>query len=183
MPLNLHIREETPVDLDLIRDVTVSAFSGSEYGHQGEAQLVDLLRAVSDRFLSLVACVEGEVVGHVMFTPVIVKTHVADFAGMGLAPLSVHPFHQRQGIGSALVKHGLDKLCKDGCPFVVVLGHPDYYNRFGFRSASQNQVVHGFSGLPQDPFLIRINEECLVAKLIGGKAYYHPAFGDQHAEH
>jgi putative acetyltransferase len=76
---------------------------------------------------------DGAIVGHILFTPVVVEGRPA--LGMGLAPLAVLPGRQRQGIGSQLVRRGLDSLRERGCPFVVVVGHPEYYPRFGFEPA------------------------------------------------
>lgn len=160
--------------------VTTAAFANSEFGHNGESELIDALRVQCDAFLSLVACSGGEVVGHVLFTPVAIRTSACETVGMGLAPMSVMPKHQGAGIGSLLVTNGLCRLRDDGCPFVVVLGHPNYYPRFGFVPATQYQVSHGFTGIPQDVFFILNNAVDSMNTLAAGRAYYHSAFGTQH---
>ena len=174
------IREESANDYGHIRTVTFDAFSASEFGHNGESELIDSLRSQCDNTLSLVACSESEVIGHILFTPVVIQTLTHKCVGMGLAPLSVTPNHQHAGVGSLLVNNGLRRLRDERCPFVVVLGHPQYYPRFGFRFASHYQISHGFSGIPQEVFFIQTNAEDTMTKLIGGKAYYHPVFGSQH---
>jgi predicted N-acetyltransferase YhbS len=175
----ISIRNETHDDHEAIRTLTIAAFANSELGHNGEADLVVALRA-SPNLLSLVACSDEGIVGHILFTPVTIRTPQREIHGMGLAPMSVLPRYQRTGIGTSLVTHGLDQLSADGCPFFVVLGHPTYYPRFGFLAASQYGVTHGFSGIPQDVFFIRCLQNDLLGNMLGGLAYYHAAFGPQH---
>lgn len=180
------IRPETPADCQAIRQLTIDAFATSEWGHQGEAELVDTLRqSCSDR-LSLVAS-EGEtVVGHLLLTPAAIETPETKTVGMGLAPMAVAPRRQRTGIGSALIDAGLAQLKQAGCPFVVVLGHPDYYPRFGFVPAADYGVTHGFAGIPQHFLFLKLltaNSQLTATierQIQDGKAYYHPAFGPQH---
>jgi putative acetyltransferase len=179
--LVISVRSETPDDYEEIHRVTVEAFTGSEFGHNGEAELVDSLRAKSVDQLSLVACLDDEIVGHILFTPVTIRTPQHELSGMGLAPLSVAPKHQHAGIGSALVTDGLGQLFERGCLFVVVLGHPEYYRRFGFLPASQFEVSHGFAGLPQEVFFILPRSGGSLADMMGGAVYYHGEFGPQHS--
>ncbi len=176
----ISIREETSHDLCAIREVTLAAFAASEFGHNGEADLIDALRTSDSDHLSLVAHSDHDVVGHILFTSVTVRTPQQQYLGMGLAPMSVSPQHQRNGVGSLLVTEGLDRLFGDGCQFVVVLGHPAYYPRFGFQSASRFGILHGFSEVPQDLFFICNNPRFTMTHIIGGRAYYHPVFGPQH---
>lgn len=112
------IRPERPEDSPQIRQVNELAF-----GQAAEADLVDKLRRACAEALSLVAEDDGAIVGHILFTPVVVEGPVT--LGMGLAPMAVRPDRQRQGIGSQLVRRGLDSLRERGCPFVVVVGHPE----------------------------------------------------------
>jgi putative acetyltransferase len=125
------IRPERAGDAAGIHAVHCAAFPTDE-----EACLVDRLRAGGQARVSLVAELDGEVVGHVLFTPVSLVGPAAFASGLGLAPLAVLPAHQRGGIGSALVREGLAICRREGYPFVVVLGHANYYPRFGFRRAS-----------------------------------------------
>ena len=110
--------------------VNVSAFESPS-----EAGLVNVLRAKARPYISLVAESDGEVIGHIMFSPISLAGH-PDLKIMGLAPMSVAPEHQRRGIGSALVRAGLEQCRQTGIAAVVVLGHAKYYPRFGFSSAS-----------------------------------------------
>jgi putative acetyltransferase len=107
----------------------------SAFPTDAEARLVDLLRGSGQARVSLVAEVDGTVVGHVVFSPVSVGG--AQSGGLGLAPVAVVPAHQRRGVGSALIGEGLAVCRREGYPFVVLLGHPGYYPRFGFRRASE----------------------------------------------
>jgi putative acetyltransferase len=101
-----------------------------------EADIVDALRSSCPEALSLVAIQDTHVVGHMLFTPVTIDG-ASIVGGMGLAPMAVLPEKQRLGIGSRLVRAGLEQLRHVGCPFVIVLGHPEYYPRFGFLPASR----------------------------------------------
>ncbi|HVK15416.1 MAG TPA: N-acetyltransferase [Fimbriiglobus sp.] len=123
------IRPEQPGDASAVRRVHESAFPTPV-----EADLVDALRANGDLWLSLVAVDGWEVVGHVAFSPVTVNGE--EVSGMGLAPVAVHPDRQKQGLGTRLTMEGLSECRSAGLGFVVVLGWPAYYSRFGFRPAA-----------------------------------------------
>src|SRR5262249_2558665 len=118
----LEIREERPEDITAVRDVNNRAF-----GQPQKASIVDALRSNGASLLSLVAVVNGRVVGHVLYSPASIKT-VADAT---LGPMSVLPEHQRQGIGSSLIETRNRKLRDAEYPFIIVLGHADFYPRFG----------------------------------------------------
>ncbi len=128
--MNPFIRPEQPGDELGIADVNRAAF-----GQPVEAALVDELRKVADPYISLVADLDGEVVGHILFTPVEIRDEDERSSAIGLGPMAVHPDHQRCGIGSELVRAGLDECGRRSHPVVFVLGHPEYYPRFGFRPA------------------------------------------------
>lgn len=177
------VRDEVPEDREAVRAVTIDAFAGSDLGHNGEADLVDVLRESSQSYLSLVACCEDHLVGHILFTPVAIRSPQTELHGMGLAPMSVATDWQRKGIGALLLKTGIDRLSKNNCAFVVVLGHADYYSRYGFVHASGQGVLHGFSGIPQDVFFIRgVDENARMAVMTDALAYYQPEFGPQHVD-
>jgi len=127
MTVDVRVRDEAPADVGAIHAVVASAF-----GRSDEARLVDALRAAGKATISLVADHDGRVVGHVLFSPV---TLAGAPSASGLAPLAVVPPMQRRGIGGALVRAGLDRCRAAHRPFVVVLGSPDYYGRFGFLAA------------------------------------------------
>ncbi len=120
------IRAERPEDEEAIRRVQAEAF-----GRTDEADLVEALREGSAEFVSFVAVEDGEVVGHVLLTEVSLEADT-EAEGLGLAPLAVLPSHQSRGVGTALVEAALAYLADAGVDFVVVLGDPAYYERFGF---------------------------------------------------
>jgi putative acetyltransferase len=126
------VRNEAPADFDAVRAIHTLAF-----GQPQEARLVDALRAAPDLapIVSLVASHEGRVVGHILFTPIRIGQALAAKRAMSLAPVGVHPDFQRRGFGDALVRAGLTECARLGHPVVVVVGHPEYYPRFGFRPA------------------------------------------------
>ena len=124
------IRQEDASDVSKIRTVNMSAF-----GSASEADIVDVLRRDARAAISLVAEHEGDIVGHIMFSPVAVP-EAPELRAMALAPLAVIPQCQRTGIGSALVRAGLDACRRWGAAAVFVVGHPSYYPRFGFAKAS-----------------------------------------------
>ena len=141
------IRRERSGDAARIRAVNLAAFEGS-----AEADIVDRLRAAHAPQLSLVAAFGSEIVGHILFSEVTVGDERAA-TGMGLAPMAVVPRHQNRGVGSALVRRGLEILRGEGCPFVVVLGHPGYYPRFGFVPASRYRIESEYEGVPDEAFM------------------------------
>lgn len=132
MSLQFVIRNETAADVDAIRDVTVAAFQGLAVSNHTEQFIVAALRAAGVLTLSLVAVVDGRVVGHIAFSPVTISDGSSNWYGLG--PLSVLPEYQRQGIGKALIEEGLARLKGMGAHGVCLVGHPEYYKKFGFRN-------------------------------------------------
>src|SRR4051812_43529838 len=126
------IRRETDADVDAIGDVTRAAFENHPHSHQTEPFIVAALRKAGALAVSLVAEDAGRVVGHVAFSPVTMPEGLPDWYGLG--PISVSPERQRQGIGTALVEHGLAALHALGAKGCMLVGDPAYYRRFGFRS-------------------------------------------------
>ena len=164
------IRAELPKDGAAIRAVNVSAFETAL-----EANLVDALREQADPVLSLVADDEGVVVGHIMFSPVALSGH-PPLQIMGLAPMAVSPGRQRAGIGSALVRAGLEQCARLGFGAVVVLGHPAYYPRFGFVPSTRFGIGCEYD-VPEDVFMVM---ELQPRYLLGayGTIKYHAAFSN-----
>jgi putative acetyltransferase len=142
------IRAETPADVSAITDVTVAAFRNQPFSHQTEHFIVNALRAGNALTISLVAEVDGRVVGHISFSPVTVSDGTRGWYGLG--PVSVLPEQQRQGIGSALINEGLSSLRALGARGCGLVGDPGYYARFGFGS-SPGLV---YEGIPQEFFLV-----------------------------
>lgn len=170
---------EAPEHIDAIRRLTVDAFAASDFGHHGEAELIDQIRDKCEDTISLVAIVDGQVVGHILFSHATIHSKELTLYGMGLGPMAVQPEHQNRGIGSMLVQEGLRAVAQLKLPFTIVTGHPDYYRRFGFVPALQHSITHGFAGMPQHIFFIHCDDDTLPDNLIDAKAYYHSAFGPQ----
>lgn len=162
------IDAELPDDIRAVRAVHVAAFPTS-----AEADLVDALRASHHATVSLVARVDGAVVGHVLFSPVTIERDGHVIArGVGLAPLAVLPAHQRHGIGAALSRAGLDACRRIGAPFAVVLGEPAYYERFGFTRASDVGIDNEYG--VRDEFMVLALASALPTG--GGLARYGDKF-------
>ena len=142
------IRYETDADVDAISDVTVSAFKTLEISSHTEQFIIAALRAAKSLTVSLVAEVDGRVVGHIAFSPVTMSDGTRNWYGLG--PVSVLPEYQRQGIGKALIEEGLSRLKGLNARGVCLVGHPDYYRKFGFKNVSG--LVH--EGVPQEVFFV-----------------------------
>jgi putative acetyltransferase len=123
----------------------------------------------------LVAARGERIVGHILFSPVKIEGDDSVVEGMGLAPMAVLPEYQRQRIGTALVESGLASLREGSCPFVVVLGHPEYYPRFGFEPASKHAVRCQWEGVPDEAFMILVLDDS-VMKGVSGVARYRDEF-------
>ena len=161
------IRQEQSGDQPGIRQVNEQAF-----GQPQEADLVDKLRQNCPQVHSLVADSDGEIVGHILFSPVQIDNVNVKIEGMGLGPMAVLPNLQRQGIGIVLVNTGLENLRKEGCPFVVVLGHPDYYPRFGFQPAS-DYGLRCIWDVPEGVFQVFVMNESILSGVTGLVHYRH----------
>jgi len=164
----IEIRDERPEDYFAIRDVNVLAF-----GRSAEALLVERLRAANKAVISRVATIDQHVVGHILFSPVTVESAPTTFSGLGLAPMSVLPEFQNRGIGSKLVHDGLEACKGKGYDLVVVLGHINFYPRFGFLRASDHGLSNEYGAL--DAFMvIELRQGAL--KAVGGLVKYAPEF-------
>src|SRR5262245_36218957 len=152
------VRPERPEDVPRVRQVNELAFE-----QRTEADLVERLQQSCTDTLSLVALEENDVIGHILFTPVVVEGEGRGVTGMGLAPMAVLPDRQRQGVGSQLVRRGLEILRERGCPFVVVVGHPEYYPRFGFLRASTQGLVSQWEGVSDAAFMVLVLDEHTMA--------------------
>lgn len=164
------IRPEAKTEYTVVRAINNSAFETS-----AESRLVDALRERVSPVISLVAVLDKSVVGHIMFSPVTMAESSA-IKLMGLAPMAVAPIHQRRGFGSALVERGIEACRELGTDAVVVLGHPDFYSRFGFKPASRFGISCEYD-VPDDVFMAQeIVPNAL--EFVSGTARYHSLFGD-----
>ncbi len=147
MKQDVAIREETAADIPTIAEVTVAAFKTLAISNHTEQFIIAALRAAKALTVSLVAELDGRVVGHIAFSPVTISDGTQNWYGLG--PLSVLPELQRQGIGKALIKEGLSRLRDLNAQGCCLVGHPEYYKRFGFKNMPG--LVH--EGVPPDVFL------------------------------
>jgi len=140
-PARTSVRTETPGDHDAVRELNRRAF-----GQEDEAELVDRLREEGYARLSLVAVSDGRVVGHILFSDLPIQTRDGPVPALSLAPMAVLPEHQRRGIGSELVCEGLRRCQERGHRIVLVVGHPEFYPRFGFSHELTRAIDSPFSG-------------------------------------
>ena len=173
------IRQERAGDEAAIRRVHLDAFPEST-----EADLVDRLRRNCDQRFSFVAIEGGRsgdeqesIVGHILFTPTRGQAGDREVEGMGLAPMAVLASHQRKGVGGALIRHGVEQIKSASYPFIIVLGHPEYYPRFGFERASLFGVQSEFPKIPDEVFMLMPLDQAVVQEL-SGVVRYRPEFSE-----
>jgi len=160
------IRPEQPSDHTAIHALLESCFPTD-----AEARLVDALRASNRLLVSLVAIGGGDVVGHIAFSPVVGSD---GSAGLGLAPVAVAESRRRGGVGAALIERGLEECRRIGCGWVVVLGEPGYYSRFGFGPAPSHGLSDEYGG--GDAFqIVRLRQDQPMPG--PGLVRYAPEFG------
>lgn len=147
MKLEILIRTETNADIDAITEVTSAAFETLEISNHTEQFIIEALRVAKALTVSLVAELDGRVVGHVAFSPVTISDGTRDWYGLG--PVSVLPDYQRNGVGKALILQGLSRLKDLDAQGCCLVGHPDYYRRLGFKNMPG--FVH--EGVPPEVFL------------------------------
>jgi putative acetyltransferase len=143
------IRQEAEEDIAGIHALHTLAFEQSL-----EADIVDALRKNCDDLLSLVADEGGKIIGHILFSPAEIEGPHGVIKGMALAPMAVLADMRRKGVGTRLVKHGLVQLMRARCPFIIVVGRPDYYTHFGFGPASNFGIKCQWENVPDEAFMI-----------------------------
>lgn len=169
--MQIIIREECADDVEAIREVNEKAFGQSE-----ESQIIETLRLNAGVLLSLVATLKDKVIGHILYSPVSISTNGGEIIGAGLGPMAVLPEYQHQGIGSKLIENGNKILQESGFPFIVVLGHPEYYPRFGFKPASTYAIKCEWD-VPDDVFMILVNDQSTLEG-VSGLAKYRQEFSN-----
>jgi putative acetyltransferase len=160
------IRDETKDDVEAISEVTIAAFENLQISNQTEQFIVRELRNANALTISLVAEIDGQVVGHIAFSPVKISDGSKNWFGLG--PISVMPSFQRQGIGKSLVNEGLSLLKAQGAKGCALVGDPRYYQQFGFRNIPS--LTH--EGVPQEVFLVLPFDK----KIPQGTVVFHEAF-------
>jgi putative acetyltransferase len=167
----IEIRKEVPSDIEAIRYVNEQAFETN-----AEAVLVDRLRDAGAVILSLVAVDDGKIVGHVLFTPVTIEPENASYDAITLAPIAVLPEYQRRGIGAWLIERAFEECKHLGHNIVLLIGHPEYYPRFGFVPARPKGLISEFE-VPDEAWMVA---ELAPGALdgISGEVRFQPEFAD-----
>ena len=160
------IRDEKTGDIPAVSEVTIAAFATMEISDHTEQFIIEALRATDSLVISLVAEIDGRVVGHIAFSPVAISDGTPDWYGLG--PVSVHPDYQRKGIGKALINEGLSRLKNLKAKGCCLVGHPQYYRKFGFK----NVQGLGLEGVPQDVFFVLPFD----GNIPKGNVMFHEAF-------
>jgi putative acetyltransferase len=163
---NIVIRSETAADVSAITEVTVAAFQTLEISNRTEQFIIAALRAADALTISLVAEIDGRVIGHIAFSPVAISDGTRNWYGLG--PVSVLPAYQQQGIGKALIREGLARLKEMNARGCCLVGHPDYYRKFGFRNVPGLVL----EGVPQEVFFALSFD----GRIPQGTVTFHEAF-------
>jgi putative acetyltransferase len=165
----LHIRPETREDVPSIHNINVQAF-----GREAEAVVFDKIRERGALKIALVAVENGALVGYIAFSQVDIVPKLQGFCAMTLAPLSVLPAYQKRGIGSALVKAGLEECQEQGQDAVFLVGHSDYYPRFGFVPAREKGFECEYEAPDEAWMVLELKEGALFGKQ--GRVKFQPEF-------
>ncbi len=162
------IRPETSNDIPAVRLVHEAAF-----GRPDEADIVDRLRDFAGSYFALVAVDDEEIIGHIAFSPITMSPPQPSLSALGLAPMAVLPAYQRRGVGSALVRKGLEACRYAGTDAVFVLGHPDFYPRFGFEPTAARGIGNVYGAPPEAFMAVELTPDALRG--VVGTALYDPA--------
>jgi len=165
----LIIRQETPEDVAAIRHVNEEAF-----GQKEEAEIIEKLRSRGVLTISLVAVQDNEIVGHISFSPVKIESEHSSFDAIALAPMAVLPAYQRKGIGSRLVRAGLEECRHLGHEIIGALGHPNYYPHFGFIPAKPKGINCEFQVPDEAWMILELREGALAGRR--GTVKFQPEF-------
>lgn len=163
---NLFIRDEKSPDYSAISEVTIAAFEKMEISNHTEQFIIEALRSAKALSVSLVAEIDGRVVGHIAFSPVTMSDGTKDWYGLG--PVSVHPEFQHKGIGKKLIREGLSRLFDLKAKGCCLVGHPQYYQQFGFENV--DGLIH--EGVPPEVFFVLSFD----GKIPQGHVVFHEGF-------
>ncbi|MGC9529028.1 MAG: GNAT family N-acetyltransferase [Candidatus Bipolaricaulaceae bacterium] len=166
------VRPERPDDV-----AAAGALNAAAFGSPAEAAVVDSLRSACPDAVSLVAVEDDRILGHIFFTPACISGGHGVTRGMALGPVAVLPERQRQGIGASLIRAGIEAIRARNCPFIVVVGHPDYYPRFGFEPAPRRGLSCQWEGVPDEAFMVLILDNPAMAG-VSGTARYRNEFDE-----
>jgi putative acetyltransferase len=168
--MTLRIRPEEPRDYEIVYEINRQAFDSSD-----EAEIVKKVRHHSGPIISLVAEIDSQIVGHIMFSPVNIIGDQDEWKAMGLGPVAILPTYQRKGIGTALIYAGLESCRQIDQSIVFLVGHPDYYPRFGFKLARKQGFQYKSARFDPYFFVLELRPGALTGK--SGYVQFLPAFG------
>lgn len=179
MNRNLTIRKEILSDYDGVIELTAKAFETMPFSEGDEDKLVDKLRKAPTFIpeLSMVAELDGQLVGHILFTPLVIENGQQQFQSLVLGPVSVLPEFQKQGIGKELILAGHQKAKELGFHSVILIGHPEYYPRFGYKTASGWGLKVAME-LPSDDVFMAVELSEGALKNVSGMVVFPPEFGE-----
>ncbi len=160
------IRVENKDDLITIKEINNKAF-----GQPEEGNIIDKIRASGSQILSLVAEIDQKIVGHIFYSEAEIEHDNERIIGMGLAPMAVLPEYQKQGVGKKLINESISILKKKPIAFIIVLGHEDYYPKFGFDKASKYGISCQWDGVPDEAFMIMILDKEKMENVHGVARY------------
>ncbi len=174
--MNVIIRQERPADYKEVENVIYRAFEHAEYSDKTEHVLVARLRNSSAFIpeLSLVACMKDNIVGHILLTKIEIINDTLKYDSLALAPVSVLPGFQKKGIGAALVNKSHEIAKSMGYCSITLIGHAEYYPRFGYKLANEYNIDFQFEAPPENCMIIEIQSGCL--KNVSGQATYPKEF-------
>lgn len=178
MTPNITIRKEIPKDHNWVIELTAKAFETMPFSEGDEDKLVARLRNAPGFIpeLSLVAELDGLIVGHILFTPLVIDNGQQQFESLVLGPVSVLPEFQKQGIGGKLIRAGHQKAVELGFRSVILIGHPEYYPRFGYKPASTWGIKTHYE-LPSDDVFMAVELTETALKNVSGMVIFPPEFG------
>ncbi len=162
----MKIRLENKNDFNAIRLVNDKAF-----GQPQEGNVIHKLRGSDPQVLSFVAEINSQVVGHIFYSTAKIVCDNKEIVGLGLAPMAVLPEYQKQGIGKMLIKESISAITKKNIPFIIVLGHADYYPKCGFEKASKHAISCQWNGIPDEAFMIMILDKEKMSGIHGVAKY------------
>lgn len=179
MTPNITIRKEIPKDHNCVIELTAKAFETMPFSEGDEDKLVARLRNAPGFIpeLSLVAELDGLIVGHILFTPLVIDNGQQQFESLVLGPVSVLPEFQKQGIGGKLIRAGHQKAIELGFRSVILIGHPEYYPRFGYKPASTWGIKTHYE-LPSDDVFMAVELTEGALKNVSGMVIFPPEFGE-----
>ena len=179
MTPNITIRKEIPKDHNWVIELTAKAFETMPFSEGDEDKLVARLRNAPGFIpeLSLIAELDGLIVGHILFTPLVIDNGQQQFESLVLGPVSVLPEFQKQGIGGKLIRAGHQKAVELGFRSVILIGHPEYYPRFGYKPASTWGIKTHYE-LPSDDVFMAVELTDGALKNVSGMVIFPPEFGE-----